>query len=390
MNHVAITGTKGKTTITRIVQHVLMSENNTVYGEYGIDGSFEDGLPIKSYRPAAEYFEGVKNKNFDFMVSEATSYVLGLEVYRDFPIKVGAFTGLEKNEHSELYESTEEYLQTKKKIFSYLDKEGVVFVSKDSEYYDDIIYGQEEKVVSYGFSEGSDAFIEKVSSKTGKTSFTLNFKGDQHKIVAQTYGKFNVLNLTAAFCICTHLGISSESIIEHLSTFPGIKGRSNVYHIVETDSLVVIDYAHTPESLKYQLEFLNENKGSRKIVTVFGCGGDKSKEKRPEMGAVAAEMSDFVVLTNDNPRGEHPRTIAMDILNGIPNIENVEIILDREQAIKTALSTFNSSIILIAGKGNEKGMEMADSLIPMTDIQSVELWMAQNAYTLRGYFDYLD
>lgn len=391
MTHIAVTGTKGKTTVTRIIQHILMSGGNSVFGEYGNDGSFIDGKRDFNFRSADAYFSRSEVKTSDYVVSEATSYVLGLDVYDNLPIDVGVFTGFEELEHTELYSSPLDYLETKKRIFAYLNKTGIVFVNRDSEKYDHITKDHKNKFISFGESENSDVLISDISISMGNTAFKItDLESVTHEITTSLYGVFNVANITAAFLACQKIGLNSEDIIQGIASFPGIKGRSNVYHIVDTNSIVVIDYAHTVESLRYQLEFLRNLKGTRKLVTIFGCGGDKTIEKRPLMGEVTAELSDYIVITNDNPRSENPRQIAYDILQGIDKLSSVEIILDREEAIKKTLSGFQNSVILIAGKGNEKELEISGISIPMSDFTTIDRWLVQNNFSIRGFFDYLE
>lgn len=391
MGHISITGTKGKTTISRLVQHILMSEGFYVFGEYGNDGSFLDGVRDPSFRPADSYFSRKEAKEADFIISEATSYVLGLDVFDEHKIDFAAFTGFEETEHTELYETPEDYLADKRKIFDYLKKNGIIFVSRDSEHFESIVESRQEKIITYGENPDSNIHIYDIEQSVGKVNFKLNdAQGNVHACQAMLYGSFNVHNIAAAFGICQAAGIPNDKIIKSISTFPGIKGRGNVYHIVDTNTIVIIDYAHTPKSLEYQLKFLKETKGTRKLITIFGCGGNKSIEKRPEMGAIACKLSDYVVLTNDNPRNEDPRQILYDILTGMDTLDAIEVFPDREEAIKRTLSGFNNSLILIAGKGNEQEMEISGVQMPMSDFAILDRWIMQNAYSVRGFFDYLD
>jgi len=391
MPHIAVTGTKGKSTVTRIVQHILMSKGHSVFGEYGNDGSFVDGKRDFQFRSADQYFSRKEAKDADFIVSEATSYVLGLDVYDDFPIDVGVFTGFEELEHTELYESADLYMADKKKIFGRLAPEGVVFVNRDSHYYDKIVDSVKQKYITFGEHEDSDVLVKNISVSMGKTSFDLiDQEKNAYSITSCLYGVFNVMNIVAAFLACKELGLNPDHILSGIDSFPGLKGRNNVYHIVDTNTIVVIDYAHTSDSLKYQLEFLKENKGTRKLISLFGCGGNKTPEKRPEMGAVAAKFCDYIILTNDNPRDEDPRQIIHDILTGIDSLSSIEVILDREEAIKRTLSNFHNSLLLIAGKGNEHETEILGTFIPSNDFNTINNWLMQNSYSVRGYFDYLD
>ena len=186
------------------------------------------------------------------------------------------------------------------------------------------------------------------------------------------------------------MGVPPEDIVSEINEFPGIVGRSNIYHIIDTNSSVVIDYAHTPQSLKNQLDLIRDNIGTKKLVCVFGCGGMKSMEKRPIMGAVAAKIADHVILTNDNPREEHPRKIIMDIIDGIRDLSSVEVYLDREEAIKRTLSNFPNSIILLAGKGNEDMMDIDGHEMPTSDFDILKRWIIQNGFGICGYDDYVE
>ena len=391
MKHVAITGTKGKTTITRLVQHILMSQEKTVFGEYGNDGSFLNGVRDPSFRPADAYFSKDECMESDFIVSEATSFVLSLDIYDHYLIDVGVFTGFEEAEHAELYDSPEDYLNAKRSIFSHLRPQAPILVNRDTPFFERIVEDQESNIITYGEKEESNYVISDIQMSVGKTQFSLTDpKGDSHEITSMLYGNFNVHNTAAAFGVCQSLGIPNHNIIESISSFPGVKGRGNVYHIVDTNTIVVIDYAHTPQSLEYQLSFLKEFKGTRKLITIFGCGGNKSVDKRPLMGKVASEFSDYVILTNDNPRDEHPREILYDIIQGIDKLDCLEVYPDREEAIKRALSDFHNSLILIAGKGNEQVLEINGKLLKMTDFSIIDKWLVQNYYSVRGFFDYLD
>jgi len=389
--HIAVTGTKGKTTVTRLIQEIAHEDNIKTYGEFGIDGSFLNGKQIQAeFRSADEYFQNENIKNCDLIISEATSYVLETGCYKDILLDIAIFTGFEEMEHAELYETPEDYLATKKIIFTHIKKDGFAIVNRDSPFYEKIIDGIDANIVTYGETEESDFQITNLTTNIDGSTFTLKGPKSTHTIKTILWGNFNVQNIAASIIGCQLLDINKKTIEKALKKFPGIKGRSNTFHVVETNSLVIIDYAHTPESLKCQLEFLNKNRGSRKIVCVFGCGGMKSQEKRPEMGFIAGHLSDHVILTSDNPRNEHPRQILSDILEGIHNLGSVEVYPDREEAIKRALSSFSNSIILIAGKGAEQFQEIGEYEIPMCDSTTFEKWVIQNGYGIRGYNDYID
>lgn len=390
--HIAVTGTKGKTTVTRLIQEVLVKQGNKVFGEYGIDGSYLNGKPLtEEFRSADDYFSNKEMMDSNIIVSEATSYILEGDLYENNKIDIAIFTGFEENEHSELYEDPDAYLAAKRRIFGFIKDGGSAIVNRDSPFFEKIVEDLECKIYTYGFSEKSDYNLTTLLTCIEGSKFEIKCP-DNDIIESETalWGDFNISNMGAAFVACSLAGFDSNDIVSSFREFPGIKGRSNVYQVIETNTLVIIDYAHTPQSLKNQLGFLNDNKGSRKIVTVFGCGGGKSESKRPEMGFVAGHLSDHIILTNDNPRGEHPRQIIMDILEGVHNLGSVETYPDREEAIKRALSSFNDSIILIAGKGAEKYLEILDYEIPMCDTEIFEKWALQNGYGIRGFRDYID
>ena len=389
--HAAVTGTKGKTTVTRLLQEIAHENNLKTYGEYGIDGSFLNGKKIAEDRSAEEYFGHKSIDKCDLIISEATSYVLETGRYDGMTLDVAIFTGFEETEHSELYDSPSDYLEAKKKIFSYLSSSGVAIVNRDSQFFEEIIKDVEADIITYGSSKDSDFRISNIHTSLEGSKFTISSPDKESFLIETTmWGNFNISNMTAAFASALSLGIEGNLITQSFRKFPGIHGRSNTYHVIETNSLVVIDYAHRPASLKCQLDFLRENRGTRKIVSVFGCGGMKSESKRSEMGLIAGQLSDHIILTSDNPRQEHPKSIIADILVGIHNLGSVEVYPDREEAIKRSLSSFSDSIILIAGKGAEKVQEIAEYEIPMCDTETFEKWVIQNGYGVRGYNDYID
>ncbi|NIW80643.1 MAG: UDP-N-acetylmuramoyl-L-alanyl-D-glutamate--2,6-diaminopimelate ligase, partial [Calditrichae bacterium] len=189
-------------------------------------------------------------------------------------------------------------------------------------------------------------------------------------------GKFNVYNLLAVVTAALSLGLQDEFIIDGIESLKKVPGRSERY-VLPNGARVFIDYAHTPEALKRMLQALLEFK-PKKIILVFGCGGDRDFEKRSLMGKIAEDYADLVVLTNDNPRSEKPEQIVSQIKKGIFDQSKVEVHLDRREAVYSALEmTGTKDMVLIAGKGHETYQEFADQRIHFDDREVVESFIQQ-------------
>ena len=184
------------------------------------------------------------------------------------------------------------------------------------------------------------------------------FKLRNVKVDFPLMGRFNKQNMLVAYGICRQLGFAHEDIVKALETMSSVDGRMQLVSKNISKPKVLVDYCHTPDALQKAIEALSDE-CSGKLIVVFGCGGDRDKDKRPKMGKIAVELSDFVIVTSDNPRNEKPEDIIKDIVSGMNEYNNYEVVVDRAEAIRKAINMASSNdYVLLAGKGHEKYQEV--------------------------------
>jgi UDP-N-acetylmuramoyl-L-alanyl-D-glutamate--2,6-diaminopimelate ligase len=295
----------------------------------------------------------------DSVVLEATSHALDLNRVDDIDFNIAVFTNLTQD-HLDHHKTFENYFEAKKILFRLLNnspkhnKAGIVNI--DNEYGKKLFSEKEKysyKMFGFGTAADTDYKIKKNSIHTTIHGTNFEFeKPYKKKISLEIIGDFQVYNSLAAYSVCHAMGISNEIIIKGLQNLTIIPGRFNTIK-AGFGFLVVVDYAHTDDSVRQLLESVKELNPQR-IITVLGCGGNRDKTKRPLMGKAAVSNSDFVIFTSDNPRDENPDQIISDIIRDM-KAANFETITDREQAIKKAIySAQKNDIVVIAGKGHEE------------------------------------
>ncbi len=184
------------------------------------------------------------------------------------------------------------------------------------------------------------------------------FSLDKVKVDFPLIGRFNKQNMLIAYGICRQLGLQHDEIVKALENMTTVDGRMQLVSSTTGKPKVIVDYCHTPDALQKAIEALKDDI-SGKLITVVGCGGDRDKDKRPKMGKIASELSDHVIVTSDNPRSENPQDIIDDIVAGMEGFNNFEIVVDRAEAIRTAINKASSiDYVLLAGKGHEKYQEV--------------------------------
>lgn len=356
---IGITGTKGKTTTAYLIKNIL---DNSGY-KTGLIGTVENiigdtKIPSRLTTPESheinQYLAEMVNAGFEYCVMEVSSHSLALHRvdYLDFDFAV--FTNL-TSDHMDFHENKEHYLNSKKILFDNLKEEAWAVFNADDVNHSELIKDSSAHLVSFGAKGNSDFNISDLKYDFDGSRFVISSENDSINLTTNLIGEFNIYNTAAAASVCRVLGLSWDQIQGGIDNLKSINGRFEV--IPDYEKKVIIDFSHTADSLKEALLAINEiNKhleSQKQIVTVFGCGGNRDKTKRPLMGKHAVELSNFVVITSDNPRDEEPMEIINDILKGVSK-NNYKVIEDREEAIKTAiLDSMPESIILIAGKGHE-------------------------------------
>ncbi len=359
---IGVTGTKGKTTTTYMIKAILEKQGYKV-GLIGTIENFigEDSLG-KSNRTTPESLElqrmfyKMAAQKMDYVVMEVSSQSLKLNRVAGCDFDIGVFTNLYKDHISEKeHTDLEDYFESKKKLFT-MCKKG--FVNFDDFKGIKIVNTMKNcSFKTYAIDNSADYLAKDITITNVSVDYKVKINGKNERIKVNIPGRFSVYNSLAAIAVCEYLGVSTENIKEALESVK-VSGRSELVQN-KAELAIMIDYAHTAESLENILQAVKSyTKG--KVICVFGCGGDRDKHKRPEMGEVAGRIADFSIITTDNPRTEEPEEIIKEIEEGIKKTKGkYKVIVDRKEAIKEAIKMMNNrDIVVLAGKGHEPYQEI--------------------------------
>lgn len=351
---IGVTGTNGKTTVTYLIKEILEKQGKKV-GLIGTNKNMIGNKILPSERTTPESYELYKlfadmaADGADYVVMEVSSHALELNRVGGCEFLAAVFTNLTQD-HLDFHGDMESYFKAKCKLFT-MCKSAVI--NTDDTYGARIASLCKVPVRTYALDREADMRAESVSVSAKGVTYTIEEGDSAIDVEVPIPGKFSVYNSLAAICAAECAKIDAETSAKALSGVCGVTGRAEVVP-TNTDYTVMIDYAHTPDGLENIISTVNEFKTAR-VITVFGCGGDRDRTKRPLMGKTAGELSDFVIVTSDNPRTENPSAIIDDIMPGVlesgceyARIEN------REEAIHYALNMAKKGdVILLAGKGHE-------------------------------------
>ena len=379
LNVIGITGTKGKTSISYLTEAILMHAKKkvSVLGtvNYRINGKVVTDAPNTTplALPLFDLLHQMYQAKTDALVMEVSSHSLEQQRVKHIHFDTAVFTNLQRD-HLDFHHTFENYFAAKKKLFEELLSTDNHKPHKTAIINTDDAYGRQlvellrgrVRVLTYGLEHPADyQATDIVESLTG-TTFALH--GQKGKI--NLLGKHNVYNALAALCIAVANGVDEKTALEGLAALPGVPGRMERIDAGQ-DFFVFVDFAYTDESLQRAFETVKHFKKGR-ILTVFGCGGDRDRTKRPLMGHTACAHSDYVFLTNDNPRTEDPQQIFADIQKGMEGFSNYIIEPDRRRAIfKTIAAAQKNDIVIIAGKGHEQTQKIGHTVLPFSDQQTV-------------------
>lgn len=360
LTQIGVTGTNGKTTTTHLIEFFLQQANRktallgTLYARW--PGYQETALHTTPFSADLQetLSEAVKAGS-EYAVMEVSSHALYQGRVKECGYEVAVFTNLTQD-HLDFHGTMENYFAAKALLFNeeYLKGRGII--NLDDPYGKRLLdsLGQEK---SWSFSindSNADFYTDQLVYQANGVSGQLHTPQGVFPFVSPLVGQFNLSNLLAAIATVTHLGIDISTVLSQLPEFKGVPGRMERVNIDESQDIsVIVDYAHTPDSLE------NSLKAARpfiqgQLICVFGCGGDRDRTKRPLMGKISAELADLTVVTSDNPRTEEPEAIIQDILEGIPKNANFIVNSDRASAIDQAIQAAKAGDgILIAGKGHE-------------------------------------
>ena len=354
---IGVTGTNGKTTITYLLKSIL-DEAGKCVGIIGTNQNIigDKVLITQSNTPTTpnslelqQLFAEMAASAAEYVVMEVSSHALDLGRVHGCHFDVGIFSNLTQD-HLDFHKTMENYRNAKAKLFKICDS-GVINI--DDEHGEVVAQGAQCDIIKVGLGDGCDLKAENISITSRGTDFDMIYKGERYPIHMMIPGKFTVYNAICAAGAAIQLGIDIKTIQDGLSAAAGVLGRVEVVP-TDTDYTVIIDYAHTPDGLENIISCVKEfAKG--KVVTLFGCGGDRDNSKRAIMGEIAGRLSDFSIITSDNPRTEDPVKIINQIEEGMKKSGGEYItITDRREAIGYALDNAREGdVIILAGKGQE-------------------------------------
>ena len=374
----AVTGTNGKTTTTFLIKHICEKAGlrcgliGTVRYEIG-----ERVLPAPRTTPESldlqELLAQMANAGCRAAAMEVSSHALAQERIRGLEWEVAVFTNLTQD-HLDYHGTMENYFESKAKLFTQLaqqqkKRKPVAVVNMDDRYGEQLLNRIDKKisVITFGMGVRADFRASNYRMEFGGTSYQLDARGKSYLVRVPLIGRFNVANSMAALAAANALGLNLREAVLSLGKSPQVPGRLEMVP-AKRQFQVFVDYAHTPDALLNVLKTLRQLEPGR-LIAVFGCGGDRDRQKRPLMGRIADQNADYSIITSDNPRKEDPNAIISEIEKGFGS-DRYEKVAERAEAIARAIALAQPrDIILIAGKGHETYQEFADHTVPFDDIQ---------------------
>lgn len=372
LKFVAITGTNGKTTTSFLIKSILESAGKKV-GLIGTQGAFigkqyfETNLTTPDPQVLHKILKTMVDNNIEYVVMEASAHSLALDKLEGICFDVGVFTNFTQD-HLDYFKTMENYKQSKLKLFN------PSFIKSAVLNFDDSIGLEVSKnllvpSISYGLNNPSDIFAVNVRKKSTYSEYVVNLCDNIFNIKSNLLGEFNIYNSLAAAGTAYQLGINCKDIKKGLENLEGVPGRFNTMRLFN-GAMVIIDFAHTPDGVEKILTAIKQLPIKR-LITIFGCGGNRDKGKRPQMGKIAEELSDFVILTSDNPRFENPELILDDVESGMLSNKHIRFV-DRKEAINFAINfSKKGDAIAICGKGAEEYQDINGVKSPYNDFDIV-------------------
>ena len=387
LNLIGVTGTNGKTTVAHLVQKIFEQSGKkcALIGTLGYKlSSSDDYLEAKHTTPQAPELQRTLNTilNSDILnvVTEVSSHALEQHRVKNCKFQTAVFTNLTQD-HLDYHITMENYFKAKAKLFKSLKSGNNAIINNDDKYSKKLIecVNKSVNIYTYGVKNKSDIMAKNIEFMSDGVSFDCQYKDECINFKLHLNGMFSVYNCLASIGVGLANGISLEVIKEALQITKSVAGR---FEIVQTNPMVIVDYAHTPDGLENILRAAREltpKKGN--LICLFGCGGNRDCTKRPKMGKIAQQLCDKIIITSDNPRQEDPQQIITDILSGLSliNPKTVFVEPDRHLAIKLLkdLSTEND-VLVLAGKGHETYQILKDKTIHFDDREEVVKVFSEN------------
>ncbi len=378
---IGVTGTNGKTSTTHMIDFLFRSRGEVtgLLGTLGYKVGEESIAPLATTPEASDLQEllaRLTRIGVEHVTMEVSSHALEQHRVTGCRFAVAVLTNI-TGEHLDFHRTFDAYLQAKTKLFARLDgfgensKPQVAVLNADDPCFEFVKGWSGVQKITYGITKPADVrAVDIVLEDTG-VKFKVDSFAGSGEVRLPLKGQFNIYNALAAYSVGIVEGLTPEEISAGLANFPGVPGRFEIIDLGQ-EFTVVVDYAHTPDGLENVIKTARSLTEGR-VITVFGCGGERDRSKRPLMGEVVGRYSDLGILTDDNPRGEDPESITQEVEPGLRrylSLDGYQIINDRRAAILASLETANKGdLVLIAGKGHEGEQVYADRVVPFNDRQ---------------------
>jgi len=367
---IGITGTNGKTTVATLLFKLYRELGYSVGLISTIHIRIDDQIvPTSHTTPDSlelnRLLDIMSGHHCEYVFMEVSSHAICQKRIAGLRFKGGVFTNI-THDHLDYHSDFKEYIIAKQGFFNILDKQSFALVNADDKHHSFIVQNTEARILTFSLQNPADFKAKIIENQIEG----MNLLIDKEDVWFKLIGRFNAYNIISVYGTAILLGTNSEEILPILSNIDTVEGRFDVIRSRD-GKIIIIDYAHTPDAIRNILNTIAEiRNGNEEIISVFGAGGNRDKEKRPEMGKIAGELSTRVILTSDNPRDEKTEDIIQDIKKGISgsNLAKVISITDRREAIKTGIALARpGDFVVIAGKGHEKLQEIKGEKHPFDD-----------------------
>ncbi len=362
---VGVTGTNGKTTVCHLSAHILGEEKTGLLSTVALEERGMHAVTTPEPPFIHRFAREAADSGRENLVLEVSSAGLALHRTDGVDFDVAVFTNL-THDHFDFHPDWDAYLHAKLRLFQGLKPEAAALVNLDDPASDRFIAATRARVVTYAIHRAADLRALGIEYGLRGTSFTLQAAEGAVKVRIKLPAEHNVYNALAAAGVGLARGLKLEEIVEALRTARPVEGRHQTFRAV-TGATVIVDFAHSPDSLERMLRFLRPR--YRRVICVFGCGGGSDRAKRPVMGRISGELADLTILTTDNPKDESPERIIDEIESGIRKTDGRhERIVDRREAIRRAIElSAPGDAVLIAGKGHEPYQIIGHEFVPYSD-----------------------
>lgn len=362
-----VTGTSGKTTTTFLMKYLLEDRSGLIGTVSWMTGKkvLPASLTTPDFLTLMQLFHEMNSEGCKSVVMEVSSHAIDQGRVKDIEFAAAIYTNLSQD-HLDYHHTMEEYAEVKSRLFAHA---GISIINGDDSWAP-MMTRKAKKLLRYGLNPEFELFASDLQLTSNGMTFNVHWKQETISFNTVLIGRFNVYNILAATALALSQGMNLQKIAKKLESFSGVPGR--LERVVNPKNLqVFVDYSHKPDALKNVLQTLTELKKGR-LITIFGCGGDRDVQKRPQMASISENFSDLTIVTNDNPRSEDPVEIAKQVISGFQK-KSYLVELDRKKAIKQALQLAKpDDIILIAGKGHETYQVFFSQTIPFDDREVVK------------------